>query len=83
MQVPWTPQAVDVQCHFFVPCPTCGHRQHLEFKHLRWDKGRPETAVYVCSENGCVIEEGHKTTMLAKGGWVATRCTVPGCGVTG
>jgi phage terminase large subunit GpA-like protein len=57
---------------YFVPCPHCGHMQWLRFERLRWEKGRPDTAEYVCE--GCErgIAEHHKTAMLARGEWRAT-----------
>jgi phage terminase large subunit GpA-like protein len=57
---------------YFVPCPSCGHMQWLQFERLRWEKGRPETAHYVCE--GCEgrIDEHHKTAMLEAGEWRAT-----------
>ncbi len=57
---------------YFVPCPSCGHMQWLRFERLRWEKGKPETAHYVCE--GCEgrIEEHHKTAMLEAGEWRTT-----------
>ena len=60
------------QRRFFVPCPDCGHRQHLRFERLIWDKGRPETVRYGCESCGSLIEERHKTAMLEGGEWRAT-----------
>lgn len=59
-----------------VPCPHCGERQALQWANLRWTK-RPENprrvsaAHYICIECGALIEEHHKTAMLAGGCWVA------------
>lgn len=60
------------QRKYFVPCPHCGEMQHLKFKNLKWDEGRPETVHYVCEKNGCIVEEFHKTRMLAAGEWRGT-----------
>ncbi|WP_412079758.1 phage terminase large subunit family protein [Thalassobacter stenotrophicus] len=60
------------QRRYFVPCPQCGHMQWLQFERLRWDKGRPETATYVCEGCDRQIAEHHKTNMLARGEWRAT-----------
>jgi len=57
---------------YHVPCPHCGHSQHLVWDNLRWPKDRPEEAVYHCADCGAGIEEHHKTRMLAAGKWVAT-----------
>ncbi len=60
------------QRRYFVPCPHCGVRQWLKFERLRWDKGRPETAAYVCEACEQPIAEHHKTAMLEAGEWRAT-----------
>ncbi len=59
------------QRRYFVPCPHCGHMQWLRFEQLRWDKGQPETAVYVCESCDTAIAEHHKTWMLEQGEWRA------------
>ena len=67
------------QRRYFVPCPHCSHRQWLRFEQLRWEKGRPETAVYVCEACDVPIAEHHKTWMLEHGEW---RATAEGTGKT-
>ena len=57
---------------YFLPCPHCGHMQWLRFEQLRWDKGRPEGAAYICEGCDDAIEEHHKTWMLDNGQWRAT-----------
>ena len=57
---------------YYVPCPHCGHEQHLVWDNLRWPKDRPDEAVYHCADCGAGIEEHNKTRMLAAGRWVAT-----------
>jgi len=59
------------QRRYFVPCPHCGHRQWLRFEQLRWDKGQPETAAYICESCDTAIAEHHKTWMLEHGEWRA------------
>jgi phage terminase large subunit GpA-like protein len=59
------------QRRYFVPCPHCSHRQWLRFEQLRWDKGAPETAAYVCESCDTAIAEHHKTWMLEHGEWRA------------
>jgi len=72
---------------WLVPCPHCGYCQVLRWGGrdipwgLHWESGRPETAHYVCGEDGpekgtllgcgAVIEEAHKGYMNAHGDWVA------------
>jgi phage terminase large subunit GpA-like protein len=60
------------QRRFFVPCPHCGHYQHLRFERLVWRKGEPESAQYLCEACEHPIGEQHKTAMLAAGKWRAT-----------
>lgn len=63
------------QQRYHVPCPACGALQWLKFERLRWEKGRPETARYVCEDCEEPIEERHKTWMMDEGNgacWQAT-----------
>jgi len=60
------------QRRFFVPCPHCGAMQWLQFERLRWEKGEPETAHYLCEACDGQIFESAKTEMLAQGEWRAT-----------
>jgi len=60
------------QRRYFIACPHCDRRQWLQFERLRWAKGRPETAAYVCVGCERPIAEHHKTDMLARGEWRAT-----------
>lgn len=59
------------QRRYFVPCPHCSHRQWLRFEQLRWEKGQPETAAYLCESCDEPIAEHHKTWMLEHGEWRA------------
>lgn len=71
------------QSYYHVPCPHCLELQTLEFggpnaKYgLKWDtsksgKHNPKTTKYLCIHCGHLIEEHHKTQMLANGIWIAT-----------
>ena len=66
------------QRRYFVPCPHCAHRQWMRFEHLRWEKGQPETAAYVCESCDEPIAEHHKTWMLEHGEWRAMVTDGPG-----
>jgi phage terminase large subunit GpA-like protein len=57
---------------YFVPCPECGEFQTLEFKQIKWPKGKPREARYQCVECGASLGDEHKTRMLAQGEWRAT-----------
>jgi phage terminase large subunit GpA-like protein len=60
------------QRRYFVPCPYCEHMQWWRFERLRWEKGRPESAEYICEACDRGIAEHHKTAMLANGEWRQT-----------
>ena len=60
------------QRYFHVPCPHCGHFQVLEWKGVKFEAGRPETARYVCEKCQGEIHEYQKAEMLAKGKWIAS-----------
>ncbi len=66
------------QRRYFVPCPHCSHLQWLRFEQLRWGKGQPETAAYICESCEAPIAEHHKTWMLERGEWQATALRVAG-----
>lgn len=63
---------------YFVPCPHCGHKQYLEFEHLRWDKGNPASVYYECIECQGQILEHHKTQLFLDGEWIPTSEAVDG-----
>ncbi len=58
--------------YFFVPCPHCGAEQTLTWDRITWEPDKPETAKYKCVHCDELIEERHKTKMLAAGKWRAT-----------
>ncbi|MEN6568050.1 MAG: phage terminase large subunit family protein [Veillonellales bacterium] len=65
------------QRKYFVPCPECGHMHVLEWANFIIPKDsegtkHPEKAHMVCPECGSIIEEYHKTEMLAAGEWRPT-----------
>ena len=60
------------QRRFWVPCPICREFQVLKFAQLRWPKGEPEKAVYVCEHCGQEIQNHQKQWMLPRGQWRAT-----------
>ncbi|MDB4884154.1 MAG: phage terminase, large subunit [Gemmatimonadetes bacterium] len=63
------------QRRYYVPCPHCGHMDYLAFREgerghfMRWDKGQPEGAYFVCRLGGCVIEHKDKRWMVERGEW--------------
>lgn len=66
-------EAAFLSCEFrfyrFVKCPHCGALFPLKFELLRWDKGKPETAHFVCPENGCVMFYRDLKSMDSGGRW--------------
>lgn len=61
------------QRRYQVPCPHCGELQNLEWAGLRWGPrvdGMVTGVAYVCRECGALIDEHHKTAMIAAGQWV-------------
>lgn len=64
------------QRRYHVPCPHCGHEQPLEWSGLHYTPDASE-CWYVCRECAAVIEEHHKTTMIARGRWVAANPGAP------
>ncbi|WP_416465720.1 phage terminase large subunit family protein [Pseudomonas sp. LFS044] len=60
------------QRHFYVPCPACGHMQVLSWDRLLYSADF-STVHYQCAGSDCdvLIEEHHKSEMLAKGEWRA------------
>ncbi len=57
---------------YFVPCPHCGEFQVLRWSNVRWPKGEPAGAYYVCEHCGAEIEEHFKASMLPAGEWRAS-----------
>lgn len=67
------------QRRYQVPCPHCGHMQHLQWSGLQWTPDGQQVW-YVCAECGAHIDEHHKTAMIAAGRWVPEN---PGAKVRG
>ena len=67
------------QRRYHVPCPHCGHMQHLQWSGLHWSPDATQ-CWYVCNECGANIDEHHKQTMIAAGQWVPEN---PGAKVRG
>lgn len=63
---------------YHVPCPDCGHEQHLRWGQIVWDKDadgthRPETAVYTCEECGSLWDDVNRRRAIKRGRWVAEK----------
>jgi len=58
---------------YHVPCPFCGHAQHLQWGQLVFSfegEPDPDRAAYRCSRCSVLIPEHYKTGMLEQGHWV-------------
>lgn len=58
---------------YHVPCPFCGHLQHLQWGQLVFTfdgEDDPSRAAYRCSGCLLLIPERHKTWMLEQGEWI-------------
>lgn len=58
---------------YYVPCPCCGHRQHLQWGQLVYTfdgEPQPERAAYRCGSCLELIPEHRKTWMLEHGAWI-------------
>ena len=64
---------------YFVPCPHCGHKQHLVWEQIEYpgkgsDNFRPEDGIYyICDTCNTPIPESYKHQMVLNGEWSATR----------
>ena len=63
---------------FFMPCPHCGHWQHLIWERIEYadkgtDRANPLSGVYyICKKCDRPIEEKYKAQMVKSGEWRAT-----------
>ena len=61
------------QRYYLVPCPFCDHMQTIEFRNIKWPKGKPENAELECQKCGRMIPHSKKRTMVNDGVWKATK----------
>jgi phage terminase large subunit GpA-like protein len=72
------------QRRYFMPCPHCEETQYFEWGGrdydygVKWDKGNPAAAYYVCKHCGCVIDERGRREMMKRGEWIPTATGLPG-----
>ncbi|MDO5633087.1 MAG: phage terminase large subunit family protein [Paracoccus sp. (in: a-proteobacteria)] len=59
-------------------CPSCDEYAEIKWADIRWNEGDPDSAHWVCPNNGCVVDEKHKPAMVANGRWRATAPDVKG-----
>jgi len=59
------------QREYQVPCPHCGHRHALKWENFHVDEEAPANSFFNCPDCGGIIEQIHRSDMLAAGIWVA------------
>ena len=59
------------QRRFFIPCPRCGHKHVLTWAGVRWDRGSPASARFVCPECGGEFSNTEKNAAVRRGRWIA------------
>ena len=59
------------QRRYWVPCPSCGGMQVLEWKQVQWPEGERDKAHYACIHCGATIQDYQKGWMLERGQWIA------------
>jgi terminase, large subunit len=66
------------QRRFYIACPHCEHKDYLTFResnaddeanaprghYMKWPKGKPAAAYFVCRECGCEIEHKDKVRLI-------------------
>lgn len=63
---------------FFVACPLCRHEQYLRWGGrdkdfgIKWPKGAPRDAYYLCEKCHRAIPESHKEDLVEAGLWLPT-----------
>lgn len=63
---------------FEVPCPACGAFNEIQWQHIVWEEGCPETACYKCPHCLAQVDERQKNLMVMFGEWRATKPEVKG-----
>jgi phage terminase large subunit GpA-like protein len=57
----------------YIPCPACGKFQILSWGQVKWEKGKPETAFYLCKFCDHHWNHIEKLKQLGKGVWKARK----------
>jgi phage terminase large subunit GpA-like protein len=58
---------------FWVPCPHCKEMQTLRWSQVKWEPGRPDTAAYLCADEGCgtLWTDAERWRAIRSGEWRA------------
>jgi len=65
---------------YWTPCPRCGESFVLQWKCVRWEDRRPESAHLICPLCGGRVEDFERQKMIGAGEW---RAEAPASGVAG
>ncbi|CAE7205090.1 unnamed protein product [Symbiodinium microadriaticum] len=57
---------------FFIPCPHCDHRFHIEWMHVDFQNKDPDSACLICPDCGGVMDDQDRWQAVALGEWLAT-----------
>lgn len=60
------------QRYWFVPCTKCGKYQQLVWGQVRWEKGKPQSACYVCAHCERNLTDKDRLDMYYAGEWRPT-----------
>ena len=58
---------------FEVQCVECDDFSEIVWGDIHWPEGKPEEAYWSCPKCGCDVDHKHKSTMVKRGRWRATR----------
>jgi len=61
------------QRRWFMPCPHCGHMQHMRWQQVKWPPHRPRDAAYECESCQELIGDEWRAWMIERGEWQPTR----------
>ncbi len=61
------------QRKFYVPCIHCKHSHILEWKNVKWEKDRPDTAVIECPKCNETMDNSDRIRTISKGHWKAQK----------
>jgi len=56
---------------FYVPCFQCGTKQVLNWRNVKWDDNKPNTAKYYCESCGVAWSDTQRWILVKKGEWIA------------
>lgn len=80
----WQSFTLSDQRHYYLPCPVCGHMQHLVTEQVKWSKDGEvtaetvrESAWYECKECRAHWDDSDLAAAMARGEWRPDNPTAP------